>query len=158
MAHLPQSGFAVIFSKISLHGIIFAQLNNCRGDGFFTVKVCVRGQCPERELATSQHLKNADSHPEKSLVRLVLDSFEITGPYGKHFCLVYQSLGMSFTEFRDLLPGNKFPKDLAQRSIQLFLISLAFMHDNWVVHTGKLILHLRTFKCTKSLRSRRCLI
>lgn len=44
---------------------------------------------------------------------------------------------MSFTEFRSSLPGNKFPKDLIQRSIQLVLISLAFMHENWVVHTGK---------------------
>jgi serine/threonine protein kinase len=44
---------------------------------------------------------------------------------------------MSFTEFRDLLPEKKFPKDLVQRSIQLTLIGLAFMHENNVIHTGK---------------------
>lgn len=109
--------------------------HDLQGDGFSTVKVCVRWQRPECEIAISQHLKSSNSHAGKSLVRLVLDSFEITGPYGKHFCLVYQPLGMSFTEFRSSLPGNKFPKDLIQRSIQLVLISLAFMHENWVVHT-----------------------
>ncbi|GAQ04109.1 hypothetical protein ALT_1430 [Aspergillus lentulus] len=44
-------------------------------------------------------------------------------------------LGMSFTGFRDLLPEKKFPKDLVQRSIQLTLIALAFMHENNVIHT-----------------------
>lgn len=60
-----------------------------------------------------------------------------TSPQGKHTCLIYQPLGMSFTEFRDLLPEKKFPKDLVQRSIRLILISLAFMYENNVTHTGK---------------------
>jgi serine/threonine protein kinase len=34
-----------------------------------------------------------------------------------------------------LLPERKFPKDLVQRSIQLTLIGLAFMHENNVIHT-----------------------
>jgi hypothetical protein len=44
---------------------------------------------------------------------------------------------MSFTEFQHLLPDNKLPKELVQRGIQLILISLAFLHDNGVIHTGK---------------------
>jgi hypothetical protein len=76
-------------------------------------------------------------HVGKKLVRLVLDSFEVVGSHGKHTCLIYQPLGMSFTEFRDLLPEKKFPKDLVQRSIQLTLIALVFMHENNVIHTGK---------------------
>ncbi|KAE8349272.1 kinase-like domain-containing protein [Aspergillus coremiiformis] len=106
-----------------------------QGHGFFTLKVCIRGQRPENEIAVSKHLENSNTHAGKHLVRLVLDSFEITGPCGKYLCLLYQPHGMSFTEFRNLLPDNKFPKDLTQRSIQLLLISLAFMHDNHVVHT-----------------------
>lgn len=88
-------------------------------------------------MAVSKHLENSDYHAGKHLVRLILDSFEIASPYGKHICLVYPPNGMNFTEFRNLLPDNKFSKDLTQRSIQLLLISLMFMHDNHVVHTGK---------------------
>lgn len=105
-----------------------------------TLKVCTRGQRPEHEISVSKHLENSNNHPGKSLTRLVLDSFEITGPYGKHVCLTYQPLGMSFTEFRNSLPDNKFSKDLTQTSIQLVLIALAFLHDNHVVHTGEFIL------------------
>ena len=39
----------------------------------------------------------------KQLVRLVLDSFNIVGPYGKHIYLVYRALGMSLTEFQKLI-------------------------------------------------------
>ncbi|KAE8342708.1 hypothetical protein BDV24DRAFT_150294 [Aspergillus arachidicola] len=106
-----------------------------QSNGFVTLKVCTRGQRPKHEISVSKHLENSNSHPGKSLVRLVLDSFEITGPNGKHVCLTYQPLGMSFTEFRNSLPDNKFSKDLTQRSIQLALLALAFLHDNYVVHT-----------------------
>ncbi|KAE8318190.1 kinase-like domain-containing protein [Aspergillus transmontanensis] len=106
-----------------------------QSNGFVTLKVCARGQRPKHEISVSKHLENSNSHPGKSLVRLVLDSFEITGPYGKHVCLTYQPLGMSFTEFRNSLPNNKFSKDLTQRSTQLVLIALAFLHDNHVIHT-----------------------
>ncbi|GKZ40109.1 hypothetical protein AbraIFM66950_002391, partial [Aspergillus brasiliensis] len=80
-----------------------------------TLKVCVRGQRPDREVAISEHLKESSDVHRKRLVRLVLDSFEIVGPRGKHVCLIYQPLGMSFSEFQDLLPDKKFPKDLSQR-------------------------------------------
>ncbi|KAK2759103.1 hypothetical protein FQN54_003202 [Arachnomyces sp. PD_36] len=42
---------------------------------------------------------------------------------------------MSFTEFLDLLPENKFPEDLLQRSMQLILIGLEYLHQAKVVHT-----------------------
>ncbi|RAL04888.1 kinase-like protein [Aspergillus ibericus CBS 121593] len=100
-----------------------------------TLKVCVRGQRPDREVAILEHLKESSDVHRKRLVRLVLDSFEIVGPRGKHVCLIYQPLGMSFSKFQDLLPNKKFPKDLSQRSIQLTLIALAFIHENNVVHT-----------------------
>ncbi|PLB49730.1 protein kinase, variant, partial [Aspergillus steynii IBT 23096] len=74
-------------------------------------------------------------HFGKSLIRLVLDSFEVVGPHGKHICLVYRPLGMNFTEFQNSLPDEVFPQTLAQRSIQLLLISLAFMHENNTIHT-----------------------
>ncbi|PKY08949.1 protein kinase [Aspergillus campestris IBT 28561] len=103
---------------------------------FITLKVCVQGRAPDHEIKISRHLNNAADHAGKSRVRLVLDSFEIIGPHGKHTFLVYQPLGMTFTELRDLLPDNIFPEDLLiQRGIQLVLISLVFIHENNVIHT-----------------------
>jgi hypothetical protein len=82
-----------------------------REDRFSTLKVCVRGQRrPEHKMTVSELLKNANDHPGKRLVRLVLNSSEAIDPRAKHPCLVYQPLGMNFTEFRDLFPGHKFPK------------------------------------------------
>lgn len=91
----------------------------------------------DHKIAISKHLTNANGHAEKELVRLVLVSFEVVRPHRKHVCLVYQPLGMSFTEFQNLLPDNKLPKIFVQRSTQLTLVSLTFLHGNNVVHTGK---------------------
>ncbi|GFG14846.1 CMGC/CLK protein kinase [Aspergillus lentulus] len=108
---------------------------NLQDHSFYTLKICVQGQQPSNEIGVSEHLSKCSEHFGKNLVRLVLDSFEVVGPHGKHTCLIDQPLGMSFTGFRDLLPEKKFPKDLVQRSIQLTLIALAFMHENNVIHT-----------------------
>lgn len=99
--------------------------------------MCVKGEQPSHEIAVSEHLRNSNEHPGKKLLRLVLDLFDIEGPHGKHTCLIYQPFGMSFSEFQGLLPDNKLPKELVQRSIQLITISLSFMHENNVIHTGK---------------------
>lgn len=84
----------------------------------------------------SEYLKNSKDHFGKQLVRIVMDSFEVDGPHGKHACLLYQPLGMNLTEFQNLFPGNRFPKELIQRTIQLVLISVAFLHQNNVIHSG----------------------
>ncbi|KAJ5729145.1 uncharacterized protein N7483_003653 [Penicillium malachiteum] len=66
--------------------------------GFNTLKICAYDQKPIQEMAVSDRLKNASDHSGKSLVRLILESFQITGPHRKHTCLIYQPLGVSFTE------------------------------------------------------------
>ena len=57
--------------------------------------------------------------------------------------MIYKPLGMSFSELQSLLPDNKLPKNLVQRSVQLILISLAFLHENDVIHTGRSYIHER---------------
>ncbi|KAL2849803.1 CMGC/CLK protein kinase [Aspergillus pseudodeflectus] len=106
-----------------------------REDDYLTLKVCNKGHEPTHELAISDLLRNSKEHAGKKTIRLVLDSFKVSGPSGTHTCLIYQPCGMSFTEFQHLLPDNKLPKELVQRGIQLILISLAFLHDNGVIHT-----------------------
>ncbi|EZF44576.1 hypothetical protein H112_02179 [Trichophyton rubrum D6] len=62
-------------------------------------------------------------------------TLKLDGPHGKDTCLIYKPLGMSFTEFQSMSDGKTLPKAFIQRSVQLTLISLAFMHENNVIHT-----------------------
>ncbi|KAK0102752.1 hypothetical protein ONS95_006349 [Cadophora gregata] len=110
---------------------------------YLTLKIRVRTKEHElvdlqsdREITINEHLtSNPIDHPGKNMVRSVIDSFELTSLNGNHKCVLYQLLGMSFTEFLRLLPHNKFPKDLTQRSVQLLLIALDYLHQCHVVHT-----------------------
>lgn len=93
----------------------------------------------DHEITINECIKsNPIEHPGEKMVRSVLDSVDITGPNGNHKCMLYQPLGMSFTEFLQLLPQNRFPKDLTQKSVQLLLIALDYLHRCHVVHTGEL--------------------
>lgn len=74
-------------------------------------------QHDDQEIAISYHLeKSSLDHIGKTMIRPVLDSFEIVGPSGTHKCLLYQPLRWSFATFLDLLPERRFPKDLVKHS------------------------------------------
>ena len=71
----------------------------------------------DQEITICEYLKRHPSeHPGKKRIRSVLDSFEIAGSNGRHKCILYQPLGMSFTEFLRLFPENRFPKELTQKA------------------------------------------
>ncbi|PWY77891.1 kinase-like protein [Aspergillus eucalypticola CBS 122712] len=107
-----------------------------REGNYYTLKLCAKSESSDREIAISKHLEQSVSETRKRMLRLVLDSFDVVGPEGRLFvCLIYQPLGMSFTEFQDLLPDQRFSKDLIQRSTQLILIALSSMHESGAVHT-----------------------
>lgn len=95
----------------------------------------------DQETTVYEYLNNHPiEHPGKNRIRNVLDSFEIASLNGNHKCMLYQPLGMSFTEFLRLLPQNRFPKELAQKSVQIILIALDYLHQCDIVHTGKLLI------------------
>lgn len=43
---------------------------------------------------------------------------------------------MSYTEFLDMFPRKQMPEALVQRSMQLILLGLDYLHKARVVHTG----------------------
>jgi hypothetical protein len=52
------------------------------------------------EVNISKHLKAIqDIHNGEKYVRLVLDSFEISGPYGVHPYLLYEPAGIDIGDF-----------------------------------------------------------
>lgn len=68
---------------------------------YVALKVYVDDSKNHRELAIYEHINSLESeHHGRNDVRKLLDSFEISGPHGKHICLVHQPKGVSLYEFR----------------------------------------------------------
>lgn len=111
-------------------------------DRHLTLKVCTSDRRESNEIAACDHLKvHGAAHPGKQAVRLALDFFNAVAPDGSHHqCLLYHPLGMSYTEFLKLFPDKELPEDLLQRTMQLLLLGLEYLHQSNVVHTG--MLHL----------------
>ena len=65
------------------------------------------GHCMEIEV--SRCIKKAVKlHWASKYVRCVTDSFEITGPDGKHMCLVYEPLREDLSSFQYYLNGRTY--------------------------------------------------
>ncbi|OJD16413.1 CMGC/SRPK protein kinase [Emergomyces pasteurianus Ep9510] len=108
---------------------------------YLTMKVCTRQTAgitaqATNEVAVARHIRAIDGvHPGDRYLRLVLGEFTIHGPAGEHRCLLYAPLGMTYTEFRNLLPDRVLDKALLQQTYQLILIGLDLLHQAGVVHT-----------------------
>ncbi|KAJ9253104.1 hypothetical protein DTO207G8_4405 [Paecilomyces variotii] len=108
---------------------------------YLTLKVCVRAGRKNHEITISNYLKNQNralNHPGRKRVRIVIDCFDIHGPHGTHNCLLYETLGQSYTDLISSLPDgdrNSLPKDLLQRGVTLLLMALDYLHEAGVVHT-----------------------
>lgn len=143
------SGPLVSILDVQIHQAIEAPANApARKHRYLTLKVCVRNKKEphpvkppsDHEITVSNHLQSFSfGHPGKAMVRTVLESFEVPGPDGHHKCLLYQPLGMSYTEFLKLHPKCMFAKELVQRSAQLLLLTLDYLHQCHVVHTGRCV-------------------
>ncbi|OAA57898.1 protein kinase-like protein [Niveomyces insectorum RCEF 264] len=122
-----------------------------RTNEYRTLKVCtatkegsVVAQQAATELAVSKHLRSKSvvdeiaKHPGRRTIRTVLGSFTIANEgnhNNTHQCLLYAPAGMSFGEFRDILPEGVFDKRMLQHSVQLLLFGLDYLHRCEVVHT-----------------------
>lgn len=65
-----------------------------------------------------------------------LDDFRITGPHGSHQSLVFETLGLTLTNLRDLFENRALEKTLLQKFLFVIVTSLDFLHQAGVVHTG----------------------
>jgi serine/threonine protein kinase len=108
-----------------------------RDNVLLALKVCIVGTV-DNEVSISRHLKSIDAcgHPGKDILRLARDDFEISGPGGIHQCLVFNPLSLTFTKFRNIFPERGLSKVRLQRTLQLLVLGLHFMHLAGVIHTG----------------------
>jgi serine/threonine protein kinase len=65
-----------------------------------------------------------------------LDDFRTRGPYGFHQCLVFETLGVTLTNLRDLFENRALEKTLLQKVLFMIVTGLDFLHQAGVVHTG----------------------
>ncbi|KAK1142857.1 hypothetical protein N8T08_007291 [Aspergillus melleus] len=103
---------------------------------YLTLKVHVRSRRRLPEVEISKHLQaNHDVHAGERYVRLVLDSFEISGPCGVHTCLLYAPAGIDIRDYMHCLQGDALPESLLRPALRFVLVALDYLHQAKVIHT-----------------------
>lgn len=101
----------------------------------------VRTRRQPSEVEISKYLKASHGiHDGEKYVRLVIDSFEVMGPYGTHPCLLYQPAGIDISDYMHCLEGDSLPEDLLRPTLRFVLIALDYLHEAEVIHTGKYLI------------------
>lgn len=96
----------------------------------------------EREV--KGHISTADSsHRGRSLIRTLLDSFEVKGPEGSYSCLIYPPIREPLSIYQRRFDDRKIPLPLIKTYIRALLTGLNYLHEECrIVHTGKFIFRL----------------
>ncbi|KAI8722690.1 Protein kinase domain-containing protein [Fusarium sp. LHS14.1] len=80
---------------------------------------------------------DGSEHPGKDILRVSLDDFKVAGPHGSHQCLVFPTLGLTYTDYRNLFPQRSLPKDVLRVTLLMALLGVDFMHQAGVMHTER---------------------
>lgn len=99
------------------------------------VHVRSRRKLPEVEISTKLKAVHGTQVGEKH-VRLVLDSFQVTGPHEVHPCLLYAPAGIDLRDFMRCLEGDTLPEDILRPALRYLLIALEYLHRANIIHTG----------------------
>ncbi|KAL5339932.1 kinase-like protein [Aspergillus crustosus] len=100
------------------------------------LKVHVRSRRNLPEIEISKHLKAIQgNHGGERFVRLVLDSFKVTGPHGVHPCLLYPLAGIDIHDYADCLEGSSLTVELIRPALRFLIIALDYLHRANVIHT-----------------------
>ncbi|KAJ9303084.1 hypothetical protein DTO271G3_458 [Paecilomyces variotii] len=90
-----------------------------------------------REREVEEHISTADpSHRGRSVIRKLLDSFEVKGPGGPHLCLVYPPMREPLSMYQRRFRDRKMPLPLIKTYIRGLLTGLEYLHEKCrMVHT-----------------------
>ncbi|KAI9373394.1 kinase-like protein [Aspergillus egyptiacus] len=76
------------------------------------------------------------SHRGHSVIRTLLDSFQVQGPEGSHSCLVYPPMREPLSIYQRCFDVGKMPLPLIKTYIRALLTGLDYLHKEcWIVHT-----------------------
>lgn len=84
-------------------------------------------------LATAAHA----NQPGYQYLMMMKDFFEISGPNGRHECLVLELLGPSVADYLDARSlDERLPGEMAKRVVKQTLLGLAALHERGIAHAG----------------------
>jgi serine/threonine protein kinase len=90
----------------------------------------------EKEIESHISQKNPE-HRGRVILRTCLDDFEVTGPEGKHMCLVYEPMREPLWILQRRFVDRKLPLPIAKAYIYFLLVGLDYLHSECkVIHTG----------------------
>ncbi|KAF5599293.1 kinase domain-containing protein [Fusarium pseudoanthophilum] len=76
------------------------------------------------------------SHPGLAFIRLPIDEFQLEGPQGTHFCLVYKPMRETLYHWQRRLPEQRLPLPLFKSYVFLILQALDYLHTEChLIHT-----------------------
>lgn len=82
-------------------------------------------------------LYDAPSKPGKGTIPTVVEEFWVTGPNGKHRCVVTAAAQMSLHDAREASIHGLFQPKVAQSTVAQLVRGVAFLHSNNIVHGGE---------------------
>jgi hypothetical protein len=80
------------------------------------------------------------SHLGRQAVRILLDSFTISGPDGEHQCLVHPPLWDNLKTFLSRNPAGRLPTPILAIVLQQVFRALDYAHMCQIIHTGEFLL------------------
>lgn len=91
-----------------------------------------------RESTVLQTIATAHANqPGYQYLMTMTDFFEISGPNGKHECLVLEFLGPSVADYLDAHSlDERLPGVLAKSVVKQALLGLSFLHERGIAHAG----------------------
>ncbi|GKZ26364.1 hypothetical protein AbraCBS73388_002448, partial [Aspergillus brasiliensis] len=92
---------------------------------------------PEASLLCS--LGNSPPGPGSEILPRLLDEFWITGPNGKHRCIVTPPARMSLFDAREASTFGRFRPNVARSIIAQLIRGIAFLHSQDIVHGGNIL-------------------
>ncbi|QSS55585.1 protein kinase [Histoplasma capsulatum var. duboisii H88] len=81
-------------------------------------------------------IQQHSEHRGRVILRTHLDDFEVTGPEGKHMCLVYEPMREPLWILQRRFVDRKLPLPIAKAYIYFLLVGLDYLHSECkVIHT-----------------------
>jgi serine/threonine protein kinase len=111
---------------------------------YAVLKFCKCGyvdkEAAQHESEINKRLSSANPSIEViPYIQLMDESFEVVGPNGTHFCLVFEPMRETLTLFQSRLKRKRFPVEVMKMYLVCLLKALDYLHSECrIVHTGRL--------------------
>ncbi len=100
--------------------------------------ITARHSEPSPEVDVRKRLRRGDRHhPGRSFVLSPLNEFHISGPNGRHLCLVSELAGPSISDVKTAAEHGMLPIEAAQKITAQLALGLSYVHSCGIIHGGQ---------------------